>query len=176
MGFSPQSGLMNATRPGDLDIFAVFYMMERRGWSIDEVQRQLTPGGGLAGISGVEGGDVRDIEVAATRGDRDALLALQVFTYQVRKSIGAFAAAMGGIDAVAFTGGIGENSAQTRAAASACLEFLGIKVNATKNENGQGERAISADDSIVSVWVVPTNEELVIARRAFRLLASLVVR
>jgi acetate kinase len=172
MGFSPQSGLENATRPGDLDIFAVLYMMERRGWTIDEVQRQLTQNGGLAGISGVDGGDIRDIEVAAAGGSRDAALALEVFAHQVKKAIGAGAAVLGGIDAVAFTGGIGENSAQMRAAACAGLAFLGIKLDAQRNKNGRGERVISDDDSLVSVWVVPTNEELVIARRAFRLLAS----
>src|SRR5436190_3833997 len=110
MGFSPQSGLENATRHGDLDVFAVLYMMERHGWSVEEVRGQLAGGGGLAGLSGVPGGDVRDLEAGAAAGSRRAELALDVFVYQVKKTIGAFAAAMGGVDAVAFTGGMGENS------------------------------------------------------------------
>ena len=114
MGFSPQSGLENATRHGDLDVFAVLYMMERHGWSTEEVRNQLARGGGLAGLSGVAGGDVRDLEAAAAEGSRRAELALEVFVYEVKKTIGAFAAAMGGLEAVAFTGGIGENSARLR--------------------------------------------------------------
>jgi acetate kinase len=96
MGFSPQSGLENATRHGDLDVFAVLYMMERHGWSCEEVRRQLAKGGGLAGLSGVAGGDLRDIEAAAAAGSRRAEMALDVFAYQVKKTIGAYAAAMAG--------------------------------------------------------------------------------
>src|SRR5262249_37416664 len=123
MGFSPQSGLENATRHGDLDVFAVLYMMERHSWSTEEVRTQLAKGGGLAGLAGVAGGDLRDIEAAGTGRAR---LALEVFAYQVKKTTGAFAAAMGGLDAVAFTGGIGENSASLRTACCAGLEFLGM--------------------------------------------------
>src|SRR5437763_850803 len=161
MGFSPQSGLENATRHGDLDVFAVLYMMERHGWGTEEVRRQLAKGGGLAGISGVEGGDVRDLESAAARGNRRAELALEVFVYQVKKTIGAFAAAMGGLDAVAFTGGIGENSARLRAACCQGLEFLGIELDAGRNEQGAGDRAVSTERSRVSLFALSTNEELV---------------
>jgi acetate kinase len=171
MGFSPQSGLENATRHGELDVFAVLYMMERRGWSLEEVRRQLTRTGGLAGLSGVPGGDVRDLEQAAAAGNEDAALALDLFAYQVRKTIGAYAAAMGGLDAVAFTGGIGENSARLRARCCAGLEFLGIKLDAARNEHGAGDRLVSADDSAVAVLALATNEELVVARRAYRRLA-----
>ena len=122
MGFSPQSGLENATRHGDLDVFAVLYMMERHGWSAEEVRRQLAMGGGLAGLSGVGGGDVRDLEAAGTE---RASVALDVFVYQVKKTIGAFAAAMGGLDAVAFTGGIG----RIRPAPRAVLRRAGISWN-----------------------------------------------
>ena len=176
MGFSPQSGLENATRPGDLDIFAVLYMMERHGWSVDEIHRQLTHGGGLAGISGIEGGDVRDLEAAAAKGDDRADLALKVFAYQVKKGIGAFAATLGGLDAIAFTGGIGEASASLRAACCDGLDFLGVALDPEKNENAAGDRAVSAQTSRVAVWALRTNEELVIARRAFRLLGSLATR
>ncbi|HXB72080.1 MAG TPA: hypothetical protein VNY05_27840 [Candidatus Acidoferrales bacterium] len=180
MGFSPQSGLENATRHGDLDVFAVLYMMERHGWSTEEVRVQLATGGGLAGLSGVAGGDVRDLESAAAGGSRRAQLALEVFVYQVKKTIGAFAAAMSGLEAVAFTGGIGENSARLRAACCAGLEFLGIRIDPARNdparndparnESGGGDRVVSAEDSQVTVLALATNEELVVARRAYQCL------
>ena len=140
MGFSPQSGLENATRSGDLDVFAVLYMMEKRNWPVSEVREQLAKGGGLAGLAGVPGGDVRDLEQAAAAGSADAALALEVFAYEVRKTIGAYAAAMGGVDAVAFTGGIGENSPRLRSACCAGLEFLGIRLDRERNEQGKGDR------------------------------------
>jgi acetate kinase len=170
MGFSPQSGLENATRHGDLDVFAVLYMMDRNSWTTGEVRTQLARMSGLAGLSGVAGGDVRDIEAAARAGSADAALALEVFAYQVRKTIGAYAAAMAGLDAVAFTGGIGENSATLRAACCRGLGFLGIRLDAARNERGSGDRLISADESRVAVVALATNEELVVARRAYRAL------
>jgi acetate kinase len=170
MGFSPQSGLENATRHGDLDVFAVLYMMERHGWSVVEVSRQLARGGGLAGLSGIEGGDVRDIAAAAGAGNQRAADALQVFVYGVKKTIGAYAAAMGGMDAIAFTGGIGENSATLRAICVEGLEFLGIRLDRGKNEAGAGDREISARDSKVTLFALCTNEELIVARRAYRAL------
>ena len=173
MGFSPQSGLENATRHGDLDVFAVLYMMERHGWGTEEVRRQLAKGGGLAGLSGVAGGDVRDLEAAAADGNARARLALEVFTYEVKKTIGAFAAAMGGLEAVAFTGGIGENSPRLRAACCQGLEFLGIRMDAARNETGAGDRVVSAGDSAVTVLALATNEELVVARRAWRRLTAM---
>ena len=172
MGFSPQSGLENATRHGDLDVFAVLYMMERHGWDCAEVRRQLATGGGLAGLSGVAGGDLRDIEAAAAGGSRNAELALSVFAYQVKKTIGAYAAAMGGLEAIAFTGGIGENSARLRTECLAGLEFLGVRLDGAKNESGAGDRVISADDSRVAVIALATNEELVVARRAYAALSA----
>jgi acetate kinase len=170
MGFSPQSGLENATRHGDLDVFAVLYMMERHGWSTEEVRRQLSTGGGLAGLSQVAGGDLRDIEASAAQGSRPARLALETFAYQVKKTLGAFAAAMGGLEAVAFTGGIGENSARLRTACCEGLEFLGIKLDLSRNEASTGDRIVSAEDSHVTVLALATNEELIVARRAFRCL------
>src|SRR4051794_11108857 len=166
MGFSPQSGLENATRHGDLDVFAVLYMMERHGWTASEVREQLAKGGGLAGLSGVPGGDVRDLEAAGTE---CAAVALEVFVYQVKKTIGAYAAAMGGLDAVAFTGGIGENSPRLREQCCGGLAFLGIELDAAKNA-GSGDRVVSADGSRVTVLALSTNEELVVARRAYRCL------
>jgi len=170
MGFSPQSGLENATRHGDLDVFAVLYMMERHGWSAAEVRRQLATGGGLAGLSDVAGGDLRDIEAAAEQGSVRAQLAIATFAYQVKKTIGAYAAAMGGLEAVAFTGGIGENSARLRTACCDGMGFFGIKLDPARNESGKGDRLVSADGSPVSVLALATNEELIVARRAWRCL------
>lgn len=170
MGFSPQSGLENATRHGDLDVFSVLYMMEKKGWSIDEVRQQLAKSGGLAGLSGIPGGDCRDIEEAAKQGNRDAALALEVFVHEIKKNIGGFAAVMGGLDAISFTGGIGENAAGLREACCSGLDLFGVKLDAAKNENGTGDRIISKDGSAVSVVVLATNEELVVARRAMRCL------
>lgn len=172
MGFSPQSGLENATRHGDLDVFAVLFMMERYGWTCEQVRHQLAKGGGLAGLSGVDGGDVRDLEEAAAQGNIRAADALEVFVYQVKKTIGAYAAAMGGLDVVAFTGGIGENSARLRAACCTGLDFLGITLDPEKNEQGSGDRVVSAPDSSVTVMALATNEELIVARRAFRVLSG----
>jgi acetate kinase len=171
MGFSPQSGLENATRHGDLDVFAVLYMMQRHGWTVEEVTRQLARGGGLAGLSGIDGGDVRDLDTAAKAGNACAATALDVFVYGVKKAIGAYAAVMGGLDAVAFTGGIGENSAALRAACCHGLEFLGIELDGELNEKGAGDRSVSAPNSKVTVLAVATNEELIVARRAYNVLA-----
>ena len=148
----------------------MLYMMERHGWSVEEVRRQLARAGGLAGLSGIAGGDVRDLEAAAAAGNRDAELALAVFVYQVKKTIGAYAAAMGGIEAVAFTGGIGENSARLRAACCDGLEFLGIRLDAGRNQTGSGDRAVSTAASPVTVLALATNEELIVARRAWKVL------
>ncbi len=167
MGFSPQSGLENATRHGDLDVFAVLFLMKRHGWESGDVYTHLTKTGGLAGLSGVAGGDVRDLEAAAAQGNTDAALALDVFTYEVRKTIGAYAAAMGGVDAIAFTGGIGENSARLREACCSGLDFLGIQFDDAANASGPADRIVSAADSRVAVVTLRTNEELVVARRAY---------
>ncbi|MBI1356225.1 MAG: acetate/propionate family kinase [Acidobacteria bacterium] len=172
MGFSPQSGLENATRHGDLDPFAVLFLMDRMGWSTAEAREQLLASGGLAGISGIRGGDVRDLESAAAQGDERAELALSVFAYEVRKTIGAFAAAMGGLDAISFTGGIGENSASLRARALQGLDFLGVSLDAEANEKGKGDRLISPPDAAVSALVLATNEELIVARETAALLGG----
>jgi acetate kinase len=172
MGFSAQSGLENAARVGDLDAFAVLYMMDRHGWTTGEVRKQLAGGGGLAGLSGVAGGDMRDIESAAEAGSAAAAMAKAVFVYQVKKYIGAYAAAMGGLEAIAFTGGIGENSASLRAAVCEGLGFLGVKLDAALNAQGSGDRVLSAADSRVAVLALSTNEELVVARRAYRRLTA----
>lgn len=172
MGFSPQSGLENAARHGDLDVFAVLYVMERNGWTIDEVRRQLSRVSGLAGLSNVPGGDVRDIEKAIAGGSAAARLALDVFVYEIRKYIGAYAVAMGGLDAIAFTGGIGENSPRLRAECCAGLGFLGVELDAAANGNGSGDRLLSAPGSRVKVLAVAANEEIIVARRAYACLQA----
>jgi acetate kinase len=145
--------------------------MERNGWSVDEVRRQLAAEGGLAGLSGIAGGDVRDLESSNSEAAR---LALAVFVYQVKKAIGAYAAAMGGLDAIAFTGGIGENSPRLRTACCEGLEFLRVQLDAAQNENGRGDRLVSPAESPVAVLALTTNEELIVARRAFAVLRSTV--
>ncbi len=172
MGFSPQSGFQNATRNGELDVFAALYMMDLKGWSTSELREQLLSNSGLTGISGVAGGDVRDIEEAADSGSAAAALALDVFAYEVRKTIGAYAAAMGGIDAVAFTAGIGENSARIRAMVCEGLGFLGIRIDPVHNVSDSGDRVISYHDAPVKVLVLETNEELIVARETASLLAG----
>ena len=171
MGFSPQSGLENATRHGDLDVFAVLTVMDREGWSTQEVRRQLAGVGGLAGLSGIAGGDVRDIAQAASEGSQPAALALEVFAHQVKKTIGAYAAILGGLDAVAFTGGIGENSGALREACCRGLEFLGIRIDEERNHQ-TGDRFISPADAPVALVALATNEERIVARRAYQLLAT----
>ncbi|MBL8232319.1 MAG: hypothetical protein JNL98_27735 [Bryobacterales bacterium] len=171
MGFSPQSGLENATRHGDLDLYGVVYRMGREGWPVDRAVQELTKTGGLSGISGIAGGDVRDLIRASDEGNSEARLALDVFCYQVRKTIGAYAAAMGGLDAVAFTGGIGENSARLREECCQDLGFLGIALDAGLNHDGTGDRLLSVAGP-VAVMALATNEELIVARRAYRILAK----
>jgi len=172
MGFSLQSGLENAARAGDVDAFAVIYMMERRGWSPSEVADQLTKSAGLAGLSGVPGGDVRDLEEAAAGGSAEAALALRVFAYEVRKTIGAYAAALGGLDVLAFTGGIGENSPSIRASCCEGLGFLGISLDGARNERESGDRVLSTDGTPVMVLALATDEEIIVARRAHKVLTA----
>ena len=172
MGFSAQSGLENATRHGDLDAFAVLYMMDRLHYSTAETRDVLLAGGGLAGLSGIAGGDVRDLESASDRGNALATQALKTFAYQIRKTIGAYAAAMGGIDALAFTAGIGENSDRLRVQCCESLEFLGIQIDSTANENGAGDRLISPQAGPVDVVVLVTNEELIVARETAAVLET----
>jgi acetate kinase len=129
----------------------------------------LASEGGLAGLSGIAGGDVRDLEASATDAAR---LALAVFSYQVKKTIGAYAAAMGGLDAIAFTGGIGENSAALRAACCEGLDFLGVRLAREQNEHGRGDRLVSSAESSVVVLALATNEELIVARRAYAMLSG----
>jgi acetate kinase len=172
LGMSPQSGLPHNNRVGDLDSEAVPYAMRTLGLSLEEVGRQLTKESGLKGLSGVSN-DIRDIQEAAGAGDARAQLALDVFTCETRRWLGGYVFAMNGADAIVFTAGIGENRAELRDAICANLEQLGIVLDAEKNLATRGsEGVISAAQSGVKVLVIPTNEELVVARETRRLLEA----
>ncbi len=170
MGFSAQAGVMQGTRCGDFDAFALLYVMEKENLSVEEMRRLLSKESGLKGVSGI-GADMRDILKAMEEGNERARLAFQAFCYEVKKFIGAYAAAMGGLDAVAFTGGMGEKSPQVRAEVCKGLEFLGLELDPERNEKTIGEEGIiSANTSKVKVLVVPTNEELIVARETARVI------
>jgi acetate kinase len=162
MGFTPLEGLLMGTRSGDIDPSVILFIMGKEGLTLGEANTLLNKHSGLQGISGISS-DMREIVGEMKNGDKKATYAFDVFAYRVRKYIGAYAAAMGGIDAVVFTGGIGENSPEVRSASCEGLGFLGITIDAALNESGDKERAISPSASRVKVLIIPTNEELVIA-------------
>ncbi len=172
MGMSPQSGLPQNNRVGDLDAEALPYAVKTLGLTVAEAQRQLTQESGLKGLSGVSN-DIRDITTAAEQGNAQARRALDVFVASARHWIGSYFFGMGGADAIVFTAGIGENRAEIRAAICANLDQLGIILDAEKNAATRSQEAvISAADSRVKVMVIPTNEELVVARETKRLLEA----
>lgn len=163
MGLTPLEGLMMGTRSGDLDASVVLSIMESDGLTPAEMRYLLNKESGVKGISGV-GSDMRDIEKAVADGNDRAILALEMYSYRIKKYIGAYAAAMGGLDAVVFTAGVGEHQWDVRWNACESLEFLGLKMDYEKNKANFGEEEIvSAPDSRVKVLVVPTDEELLIA-------------
>ncbi len=162
MGFTPLAGLPMGTRSGDLDAGILEYLMNKHGYNIDEMLNVLNKKSGVLGISGVSS-DFRDLEDAAPKGNQRAQLALDVFHYSVKKYIGAYAAAMGGVDAIIFTAGVGENGPDTRAEAVSGLEYMGVKIDPEKNNTRGKEVDVAADDSKVRILVIPTNEELMIA-------------
>jgi acetate kinase len=162
-GASPQSGLPQNNRVGDIDVFAVLHMMKKLSLDPGQMAALLGSQSGLAGISG-KCGDVRDLEEAAARGESRSQLALDVFVYAIRHYLGAFLLELGGLDAITFSGGIGENSAGIRAAVLKNLSGFGIELDEAKNNSIKSEGLISTDRSAVKVMVVPANEELVVAR------------
>ncbi len=171
MGFSPQSGLPQNNRVGDLDSGAIPYAMRTLGISLDEVERQLTKESGLLGLSGVSN-DIRDVLDAATSGNKDAQLALDSLIHSIRHWIGAFMIELGGIDALVFTAGIGENNPDLRAAVCQSLEGFGLKLDPSKNTACRAiEGDIASDSSSARILVIPANEELVLAREVFRKLS-----
>jgi acetate kinase len=171
MGMTPLEGLLMGTRSGDIDAGAVLHIIGREELTLGEVNTLLNKHSGLMGLSGVSS-DMREIEDEMQAGNDRARLAFDVFCYRVKKYIGSYAAAMGGVDTIVFTGGIGENSDLLRAQVMDGFEFLGAQLDAEKNLVRGGERAIHHDDSRVNIFVIPTNEELVIARETKRVLAE----
>lgn len=171
LGMSPQSGLPHNNRVGDLDAEALPYAVKTLGLSVEEAQRQLAKEGGLKGLSGGLSNDVRDIQTAASAGNAKAQLALDVFVSEARRWIGGYFLQLNGADALVFTAGIGENRTELRAAICANLDQLGVQFDPAKNDSLRAtEGIVSADSSRVKVLVIPTNEELVVAREAKRLL------
>ncbi|SDK43679.1 acetate/propionate family kinase [Natronincola ferrireducens] len=163
MGLTPLEGLVMGTRCGDMDPAIIAFWMEKEGLSIAEVNNAMNKKSGVLGLSGVSS-DFRDIEEAASAGNERAQLALDVYYQRVKKYIGAYAAEMGGLDAVIFTAGLGENSTVARKEICKGLEFLGIKIDDDKNDVRGKETVVTTDDSSVKVLLIPTNEELMIAR------------
>ncbi|HHW92121.1 MAG TPA: acetate/propionate family kinase [Firmicutes bacterium] len=172
MGFSPQAGILHSNRCGDLDPFILYYLVEKGHYTWAGAKEALVTNGGLKGLSGVSG-DVRDIEGAAARGERRAAAALDVYCYGIKKYIGAYAAILGGLDVVAFTGGIGENGVAIRERVLEGLEFLGIHIDGEKNQVRGREALISTPDSRVKVMVIPANEEIIVARETQKVLAAI---
>jgi acetate kinase len=171
-GTSPQSGLPQNNRVGDIDVFAVLHMMKKLALDPDQMATLLASRSGLAGISGASG-DVRDLSLAAARGDRRSKLALDVFVYAIRHYLGAFMVALGGVDVITFSGGIGENSADIRTAVLSGLGGFGIEISNQENSSLQGEGVISADDSVVKVMVIPANEEMMVARETVNIVSQI---
>ena len=173
MGLTPMEGLVMGTRSGDVDPGLVLYLIRTAGMTAGEVDDLLNNQSGLRGMSGLSA-DVRDLEQAASEGNERAKLALEVFAYRARKYIGSYLAAMTGADAIAFTGGIGENSSAVRGAICAGLSWLGVELDAERNaaHTAAREGRISAESSRVAVYVIPTNEEVLIARDTSIMLRS----
>ena len=170
MGLTPVEGLIMGTRTGDMDLGVLFYIMNKEEIGTQEANTLVNKHSGVLGISGVSS-DMREIEKAAGEGNKRAQLALDMYHYRVRKYIGAYAAAMGGVDILVFTGGIGENCQETREEICKDFEFLGLEFDPEKNKGKRGEEVIiNKEDSKVKVLVVPTNEELVIAQDTYEII------
>ncbi|MDY6247903.1 MAG: acetate kinase, partial [Prevotella sp.] len=168
MGLTPLAGVMMGSRSGDIDPSAVTYLMNKLNMQPQEMADFLNKKSGVLGITGISS-DMRDIESAAEKGDKRAILALDMYNYRIKKYIGAYAAAMGGVDVIVWTAGVGENQIGTRLDACSDLDFLGVKIDAEANNCRGEEKLISTPDSRVQVWVVPTDEEIVIARDTMEL-------
>jgi acetate kinase len=172
MGFTPLDGFIMGTRSGGIDPSVVTYLMEKENLSPKEMSDILNKKSGYLGISGITS-DSRDLNAAAAQGNARAQLAIDIFRYQVKKFIGSYAAAMGGVDAVIFTGGIGENVDEVRRECCEGLEFMGLKIDRDANKAANGKEAkFSAADSHAEAWVIPTNEELLIARDTVEIISK----
>jgi acetate kinase len=171
MGMSPQTGVPQNNRVGDFDPFALPLVMEKTGKSLDEVLHLLANEGGLKGVSGTSG-DMRDVEEAADAGSERAMLAYDLYISEIRRYLGAMLVELGGADVLVFTGGIGENAAQVRANVCKDLRGLGISLDLSANAYAEGEEGVHTTTSRTQIWIVPTNEELIVARQAKELLQS----
>jgi acetate kinase len=172
-GMTAQSGLPHNNRVGDFDAFALLYVLETFGLTPAEAARQLSKEGGLKGMAGTESGDLRDLLAAADCGNENARIALQVFVSSIRKYLGQFLVELNGADALIFTAGIGENNPDLRAQVCADLDFCGLQLDEDLNATIRGTEAkISAPGSLIDVWVLPTNEEIIIARSVHALLEN----
>jgi len=171
LGFTPLPGLMMGTRSGDLDPAIIFYLAQRLNMTLPEIDTLLNKQSGLLGVAGSS--DLRDVEARAAQGDVQAELALEIYTYRIKKYIGAYLAALGPVDALIFTAGVGENSALVRSRSCAGLAHLGIVLDEEKNQaRAQGIRFIHAPESLIKILVIPTNEELEIARQTLAVLSA----
>lgn len=169
LGFGPMNGLIMGTRSGDIDQSVIFYLIDKYGYSSKEINELLNKKSGMLGLTGFS--DLRDIESEAEQGNKDCQLALEMNAYRIKKYIGSYAAAMNGLDAIVFTAGIGENSSVLRSLVCRDMDYLGIQLDLDKNEKRSREvRTIHGQDSRVSILVVPTNEELEIARQVYSLI------
>ncbi len=171
MGFGPMNGLIMGTRTGDIDQSIIFHLINQLKYPPEEVNVTLNKKSGMQGLTGYS--DMRDVTREYRKGNEEAILAYEMYAYHIKKYIGSYAAVLNGLDAIVFTGGVGENDALTRKLTLANLENLGIKLDADKNDApGKGIREINTEDSGVKVLVIPTNEELEIARQCFELLQN----
>lgn len=173
MGMSPQTGLPQNNRVGDLDPFCLPMLMQHSGQDLQQMLKTLSTQAGLLGLSGGISGDVRDLEAAADAGNQDARLALEVYTEEIRRQLGGMLVALGGCDALVFTGGIGENAARIRAAVCNGLHEFGIQLNESLNSTVRSsEQRIESPESRVQIWTIPTNEELIVARQTIQALTN----
>ncbi len=173
LGFGTVAGIIMGTRCGDVDPAVIPFLMDKENLTVKDINKILYKESGFLGLSEGISSDKRDLREKANQGDERAIRTISVFTYGIKKYIGAYAAAMGGLDAIIFTAGIGENSQETRAEACEGLEFLGVKIDLEKNKVRGKEAIISDNDSRVKVMVIPTNEELMIAKDTAEISASL---
>lgn len=172
LGFTPANGLIMGSRSGDIDHSIIFYLVEKLGYDLKDVNRMLLKDSGMIGLTGFN--DLRDVQTAAENGDMASDLALEMNAYRIKKYIGAYASAMNGLDAIVFTAGIGENSSELRKRVCSEMDFLGIRLDYLENEKrAVGIHEIHTSDSLVKILVVPTNEELEIAKQAFQLVSAL---
>ncbi len=171
MGFTPTNGLIMGSRSGDIDQGIIFHLVDKLGYTLDEVNTLINKQSGLLGLTGQR--DLRDIEALAAQGDRDCLLAIEMSAYRIKKYIGAYTVVMNGLDAIVFTAGIGENSQRMRALVCTDMDYYGIQLDEDKNkQKSEDIHEVNTADSAVKVLVIPTKEELEIAKQAYQLLQS----